>query len=198
MWGRGGAKIDETAVLDWSAEQLAEWVRPKWYEKLPIAILFAIATAWVWINLGAIRGLGMLTASLLWYIIIVDLIKSLKERILAGRIYRAAELRYKAKHALPRLFKKHPWMHEYLKACKRSEELGWPYVPDIIMADPAAKIEVRTPPPEDWTIPIMSMRDIAREEERDRIQEPPEPTEESPIEPREQPPPTPTQPSRET
>jgi len=67
---------------------------------------------------------------------------------------RAAERRYKMKYALPRLFEKYPWLETYLREVRRAEELGFPYVPDIVVRDPAtAKIEIRRPPPTRWIIP---------------------------------------------
>ena len=145
---------DETAVLDWSTEKIAEWVRPKWYEKLIVMTPFIIATAWVWINLGTLRGIAMVVATILWYTPLTYAVQKIKEKILAGRIYRAAELRYKAKYAIPRLLKKYPWLHQFLKECKRAEELGWPYAPILVIRDPATAVEVRRPSPEDWTLPL--------------------------------------------
>mgnify|MGYP000734070833 CR=1 FL=1 len=115
---------------------------------------FIIATARVWINLGTLRGIAMVVATILWYTPLTYAVQKIKEKILAGRIYRAAELRYKAKYAIPRLLKKYPWLHQFLKECKRAEELGWPYAPILIIRDPATAVEVRRPSPEDWTLPL--------------------------------------------
>jgi len=96
----------------------------------------------------------MLVASILWYYLIMEALKWLREWIIAGRLVKAAEHRYMAKYALPKLFKKHPWMLEYLRACKRAEELGWPYTPRITL--PMRREETETlQPPQTTPIPTV-------------------------------------------
>ena len=89
-----------------------------------------------------------------WYFFLMFVIEDIKTKIVAWRIKRAAVRRYHRKYLLQNLFEKHPWLETYLREVKRAEELGFPYVPDIIIKDPAtAKIEIRRPPQTRWWIP---------------------------------------------
>ena len=82
------------------------------------------------------------------------IIEDIKTWIITKRIKKAAMKRWHRKYALQTLFEKYPWLETYLREVKRAEELGFPYVPDIIVRDPAtAEIEIRRPPPTRWIIP---------------------------------------------
>ena len=178
-WDRGDP---ETEILDKPLEELVEWTKPKWYEKLPIIIVFGTIAYLSAQNglLGAILGIATF---IVWYFVLTETIRIIKTRILTRKIRKAAEKRYIAKYALPRFFKKHPWAYEYMKAMRRAEELGMPYVPEIIIKDPATcEVEIRTPPPEDWTIPIRSIQQTTREQERVETPERPTETEATPEE----------------
>ena len=89
-----------------------------------------------------------------WYFFLMFVIEDIKTRIIAWRIKKAAERRYHRRYALQNIFRKYPWLETYLREVRRAEELGFPYVPDIVVSDPAtAKIEIRRPPPARWMVP---------------------------------------------
>ena len=134
-------------MLDWTGDEVVEWTKPKWYEKL--AVLLILIPVGILIAIPPIPlRIGLAIAFIVtWYFFLMFVIEDIKTRIMAWRIKRAAERRYKMKYALPRLFQKYSWLETYLREVKRAEELGFPYVPDIIVRDPAtAKIEIRRPP----------------------------------------------------
>jgi len=140
-------------VLDWTGDEVVEWTKPKWYEKL--AVLLVLIPVGILIAIPPIPlRIGLAIAFIVtWYFFLMFVIGDIKTRIMAWRIKRAAERRYKMKYALPRLFQKYSWLETYLREVRRAEELGFPYVPDIIVRDPAtAKIEIRRTPPTRWII----------------------------------------------
>jgi len=89
-----------------------------------------------------------------WYFLLMFIIEDAKTWIITRRIKKAAMRRWHIKYAFQTLFEKYPWLETYLREVKRAEELGFPYVPDIVVKDPAtAEIEIRRPPPTRWMIP---------------------------------------------
>ena len=142
-------------VLDWSLDEVADWTKPKWYEKLTVITILVL-------TIGRIATMSptptVIAATIgtiiIWYIFLMFVIEDIKTKIVAWRIKRAAVRRYHRKYLLQNLFEKHPWLETYLREVKRAEELGFPYVPDIIIKDPAtAKIEIRRPPQTRWWLP---------------------------------------------
>ena len=141
-------------VLDWSGDEVVAWTKPKWYEKLavlsiliPMGVIFAIPPTPLRIGLAVATVVA-------WYFLLMFIIEDVKTWIIARRIKRAAMRRWHIKYAFQTLFEKYPWLETYLREVKRAEELGFPYVPDIIIKDPAtAEIEIRRPPPTRWMIP---------------------------------------------
>ena len=141
-------------VLDWTGDEVVAWTKPKWYEKLavlsiliPMGVIFAIPPIPLRI------GLAVATV-VTWYFLLMFIIEDVKTWIIARRIRKAAERRWHIKYAFQTLFEKYPWLETYLREVRRAEELGFPYVPDIIVKDPAtAKIEIRRPPPARWWLP---------------------------------------------
>ena len=173
-------------VLDWSGDDVVAWTKPKWYEKTTIIAIFTIIEIYIWTNYVWWIGLFSLAVLALWYWLLLQIIEDVKSSIIARRIYRAAERRWKAKYALPRMFEEYPWLYQYLKECRRSEEMGWLYVPDIIIRDPATEIEIRRPPPQEWTIPITPLRQITRQPEERREEQPQLPSQQPPHPPQQQ------------
>jgi len=142
-------------VLDWSLDEVADWTKPKWYEKLTVITILILTIG----RLATMSPTPTVIAAtigtiIIWYIFLMFVIEDIKTKIVAWRIKRAAVRRYHRKYLLQNLFEKHPWLETYLREVKRAEELGFPYVPDIIIKDPAtAKIEIRRPPQTRWWLP---------------------------------------------
>ena len=141
-------------VLDWSGDEVVAWTKPKWYEKLavlsiliPMGVIFAIPPTPLRIGLSVATVVA-------WYFLLMFIIEDVKTWIITRRIKRAAMRRWHIKYAFQTLFEKYPWLETYLREVKKAEELGFPYVPDIVVKDPAtAEIEIRRPPLTRWMIP---------------------------------------------
>jgi len=98
--------------------------------------------------------IGLAVATVVaWYFLLMFIIEDVKTWIIAKRIRKAAERRWHIKYTFQTLFGKYPWLETYLREVRRAEELGFPYVPDIIIKDPTAEIEIRRLPPTRWMIP---------------------------------------------
>ncbi len=141
--------------LDWSGDEVVEWTRPKWYEKITALIILVLVAAY-FISLEPTPIIIVLSIANIvsWYIFLMFVIEDVKTKIIAWRIKRAAVRRWHRKYLFKNLFEKYPWLETYLREVRRAEELGFPYVPDIIIRDPAtAEIGIRRPPPTRWWIP---------------------------------------------
>ena len=144
---------DRRDVLDWTGDEVVEWTKPKWYEKL--AVLLVLIPVGILVAIPPIPlRIGLAIAFIVtWYFFLMFVIEDVKTRIIAWRIKRAAERRYHRRYALQNIFR-YPWLETYLREVRRAEELGFPYVPDIIVRDPAtAEIEIGRPPPARWMVP---------------------------------------------
>ena len=151
----GRSSGGKRSVLDWSGDEVVEWTKPRWYEKLATLIVLIIVAAYF---ISQVPTPLMMVLSVIfvitWYFFLMFVIEDVKTKIMAWRIKRAAVRRWHRKYLFKNLFEKYPWLETYLREVRRAEELGFPYVPDIIIRDPAtAKIEIRRPPPTRWWIP---------------------------------------------
>jgi len=144
---------DRGNILDWSGDEVVEWTKPRWYERLTVLIILISIGILFAIPPTPLRIVFAVAFVLTWYFFLMFVIEDIKTRIIAWRIKRAAERRYHRRYALQNLFRKYPWLETYLREVRRAEELGFPYVPDMIVRDPAtAKIEIRRPPTR-WILP---------------------------------------------
>jgi len=151
----GRSSGGKRSVLDWSGDEVVEWTKPRWYEKLATLIVLIIVAAYF---ISQVPTPLMMVLSVIfvitWYFFLMFVIEDVKTKIMAWRIKRAAVRRWHRKYLFKNLFEKYPWLETYLREVRRAEELEFPYVPDIIIRDPAtAKIEIRRPPPTRWWIP---------------------------------------------
>ena len=95
-------------VLDWSGDEVVEWTKPKWYEKLavlsvliPIGILIAIPPIPLRIGLA-------IAFIVTWYFFLMFVIEDVKTWIITRRIKKAAMRRWHIKYAFQTLFEKYP------------------------------------------------------------------------------------------